>query len=66
MATMVQLLRHIVEACNEAESMAEELSGRLAEQDIVNPIGLGCSNVREWPQSSVMLWHSKIRCEMDA
>ena len=66
MATMVQLSRqHIVEACNEAESMAEELSGRLAEQDIVNPIDLGflcqsgcsvpsylvqmCANVRNLP-----------------
>ena len=35
---MVVPLTHIVEACNEAGSLAEELAGRLAEQDTVNQL----------------------------
>ena len=37
MTSMVLLLRLIVEDCNEARSMAGELSGRFAEHGIVNP-----------------------------
>ena len=80
-SSMVVPLRHTVEACNEAERMAEELSGRLAEQGKLNPTDLGflCQSdgsvpshfvqrcvvkTGEWPQHSVMQWHSKIRCAM--
>ena len=41
MTSMVVLPRHTLQACNEAKSMAETHSGRLAEQGIVNPIDLG-------------------------